>query len=330
MTRHAPLVFALGASEAFGRDVAGALATELAALEERAFEDGEHKTRPMVSVRDRDCYVLHALHGDDTQTVNDKLCRLLFFAATLRDHGAGRVTVVCPYLCYARKDRRTKSRDPVTTRYVARAIEAMGVDRVVALEPHSAAAFDNAFRIPAERVHARGPLVAALLRHVGDAPTAIVSPDTGGAKRAAALRADLAARTGQEPTSAFLEKYRSAGVVSGDTVAGDVDGRVAVIVDDLIASGTTLLRAVRACRERGATAVYAVATHGVFAAGAERLFGEAALDRLLITDSVTPRMERHWGDRVERVSVAPLLAEVIRTLGRGGSLTDTLERPGGA
>lgn len=329
MTRHDPLVFALGATEPFGRGVAAELATELAAAEERGFEDGEHKLRSRASVRERDCYVLHALDGDAQQTVNDKLCRLLFFGAALRDHGAARVTLVCPYLCYARKDRRTQPRDPVTTRYVAGAIEAMGVDRIVVLEPHSPAAFDNAFRIPAERVHANGPLVDALLEHVGAAPAAVVSPDTGGAKRAAALRDVLAARSGGEPATAFLDKRRSGGVVSGDTVAGDVAGRAAVIVDDLIASGTTMLRAVRACRERGATAVYAVATHGVFAEGAERLLGEPALDRLLITDSVTPRMEERWGERVERIGVAPLLANVIRALNAGGSLTAVLADSGG-
>lgn len=322
--QHDPLIFALGTTEPFGHRVAAILATKLAPAEERNFEDGEHKLRPLVSVRERDCYILHSLHGDDEETVNDKLFRLLFFAATLRDHGAACVTLVCPYLCYARKDRRTQSRDPVTTRYVAAAIEAMGVDRVVALEPHSPAAFDNAFRIPAERVHAHAPLVDAVLEQMDGAPTVVVSPDLGGAKRAAALRDILAARSGHEPASAFLEKRRSGGRVSGDTVAGDIEGRAAVIVDDLIASGTTMLRAVRACRARGATAVYVVTTHGVFAAGAEQLLTDDALDGLLITDSVAAQMERYWSDRVKRISVAPLLADVIRALTEGGSVTEIL------
>jgi ribose-phosphate pyrophosphokinase len=200
----------------------------------------------------------------------------------------------------------------------------MGVDRMVALEPHSPAAFDNAFRIPAERVHAHGPLVEALLEYLDSTPAVVVSPDVGGAKRAAALRDILAARSGYEPTSAFLEKHRSGGRISGDTVAGDINGRAAVIVDDLIASGTTMLRAVRACRARGATAVYVVATHGVFAEGAQQLLTDEALDGLLITDSVAARMERYWSERVIQVSAAPLLAEVIRALAEGGSVTEVL------
>ncbi len=234
------------------------------------------------------------------------------------------MTVVCPYIAYARKDRRTKARDPVTTRYVAQLIEAMGVDRIAVLEPHSPAAFDNSFRIPAEHIHARGPLMDSLLEHVGDQPLAVVSPDTGGAKRAAAFREALTARTGRETSTAFLDKRRSEGVVTGDTVAGDVDGRVAVIVDDLIASGTTMSRAARACRERGATAVYAAATHGVFAEGVEDMLADPAIDRILITDSIAPRMQEHWGERVERVSVQSLFAEVIRALYEGTSVTEVL------
>ena len=110
MSADDPCVFAIGATQALARDVCRSLETELAPAEERSFEDGEHKLRPLCNVHGRDCYVVHSLHGDDEQSVNDKLCRLLFFAATLHDHGAAGVSVVCPYLAYARKDRRTKTR----------------------------------------------------------------------------------------------------------------------------------------------------------------------------------------------------------------------------
>ncbi|MDZ7828530.1 MAG: ribose-phosphate diphosphokinase [Halofilum sp. (in: g-proteobacteria)] len=326
MTPAGPLVFGLGATRSFAEGVAAALGVDPAPVEERAFEDGEHKARPLIGVRDRDCHVLHSLHGDDEQTVNDKLCRLLFFAAALRDHGAARVTLVCPYLAYARKDRRTKARDPVTSRYVAQLIEAMGVDRVVVLEPHNAAAFDNALRVPAERIHARGPLADALLERLDDAPLTVVSPDTGGAKRAAAFRDLLEQRTGSRPALAFLEKQRSEGVVTGDSVSGELEGRTAVVVDDLVAGGTTLSRAAHACLTRGAVAVHAVVTHAVFASGAERLLGDEALTSLLITDSVGPRLEACWTDRVVRVSVQPLFARVIHALHDGGSINEVLDR----
>ena len=97
--------------------------------EERGFEDGEHKIRPLIEVRRRDVFVIHSLYGDAEQSPNDKLCRLLFFIGALKDAGAERVTAVVPYLCYARKDRRTQSRDPVTTKYVARLFEACGANQ---------------------------------------------------------------------------------------------------------------------------------------------------------------------------------------------------------
>ena len=147
--------------------------------------------------------VLHSLHGDAGESANDKLCRLLFFCGALKDAGAACVTAVTPYLCYARKDRRTKPNDPVTTRYVAAMFEAVGADRVITLEVHNVAAFENAFRCPTWHIES-GPLMAAhfapLLR---DERVASVSPDAGGAKRAEQFRQamehltrqDVAART---------------------------------------------------------------------------------------------------------------------------------------
>ena len=130
-----PCLFALQASRAWAEPVAARLGVPLAAHEERAFEDGEHKVRPLVNVRGRDVYVMESLHGDEAQTVDAKLCRLLFFIGALKDAAAGRVTAVVPYLGYARKDRKTKARDPVTTRYVAALFEAVGTDRIVTLDP---------------------------------------------------------------------------------------------------------------------------------------------------------------------------------------------------
>ena len=128
MPTELPLLFALHGSEDYASRVARHLGLELAAHEEREFEDGEHKSRALTPVEGRKAVVFHALHGDDRQSANDKLCRLLFFCAALKDAGARRVQVVAPYLCYARKDRRTKFQDPIITRYVAGLFEQCGVD----------------------------------------------------------------------------------------------------------------------------------------------------------------------------------------------------------
>ena len=113
-----PKLFALSESRELGARVAAHLGIDLGAHEERDFEDGEHKLRPLESVRGAEVFVLQSLHGEPQRSVHDKLCRLLFFVAALKDGAAARVTAVLPYLCYARKDRRTKPRDPLATRYI--------------------------------------------------------------------------------------------------------------------------------------------------------------------------------------------------------------------
>ncbi|MGE5666869.1 MAG: ribose-phosphate diphosphokinase [Betaproteobacteria bacterium] len=317
-------VFALGASVEFGAAVAREMGSALEGLEERAFEDGEHKTRPRVSVRDRDVYVLQSLHSDPAQSVNDKLVRLLLFLGALRDASAARVTAVVPYLAYARKDRKSKSRDPVSTRYVAQLFEAVGADCVVTLDVHNLAAFQNAFRCRSENLEANPLFVTHFASRVSDADVVVVSPDAGGIKRAEDFRLRLAGALGRPVPMAFAEKHRSSGVVSGEALVGDVSGRVAIIVDDLISGGTTVARAAQACRARGAQRVHVAASHGLFAAGAGRTLGDAPIDDIVVTDTVSASRltDGDLSRRVRWVSAAPLFAEAIARLHRGGSLVE--------
>ncbi|HTO05284.1 MAG TPA: ribose-phosphate diphosphokinase, partial [Opitutus sp.] len=254
-------IFSPIASHLMGEKICAQLGVSLSRHEEREFEDGEHKSRPLVSVRGKDVYVVHSLHGDFDQSVNDKLCRLLFFLGALRDASAARVTAIAPYLCYTRKDKKSKDRDPVTTRYVAALFEAVGVDRVVTMDVHNLAAFQNAFRIRTEHLEAKSLLAEYFAPLVRDENVTVVSPDAGGVKRAEDFRQALGRATGRMPLSAFLEKHRSEGVISGSALIGDVAGRIAILVDDLISSGKTLVRGAATCRAHGATHVFAAATH---------------------------------------------------------------------
>jgi ribose-phosphate pyrophosphokinase len=322
------LLFALGATQPFGERVAERLGIALADHEEREFEDGQHKARPLVSVRGRDVFVLHSLHGDDRQSVNDKLCRLLFFLGAIRDASAASVTAVVPFLCYSRKDRKTKARDPVTTRYVAALFEAMEVDRVVTLDVHNVSAFQNAFRCRTEHLEARGLFVEHVVGAIGDRAAAVVSPDLGGVKRAERLRVSLAERLGRPVSAAMVEKYRSEDVVSGERMAGDVSGRIAILVDDMISSGGTLVRAARACRASGAREVWAAATHPVFTPDADRALADEALDRVVTLDAIP--VDRIRSDVVReklvRIDAAGLFADAIRALHEGGSIVALNER----
>lgn len=319
-------LFALDASRAFGERVSGHLGIPLSAHEEREFEDGEHKSRPLVSVRGRDVYAIHSLHAEPGLSVNDKLVRLLFFLGALRDAGAASATALAPYLCYARKDQKSKPRDPVTTRYVAGLFEAVGADRVVTLDVHNLAAFQNAFRCRTEHLEARKLFVAHFAALLGGEAAAVVSPDIGGVKRAELFRQALSRRLGRDIASAFMEKQRSGGVVSGDTLVGNVRGRAVVILDDLISTGTTLARAVSACHAAGATRIHAAASHGLFVGGAEALFANPALDRVVVTDSVPPfRLDDAARAKLTVLDAAALFAEAIRRMHAGGSLVELLE-----
>lgn len=309
------LIFALDREQrAFAEALARDLDTQLAPHEERSFEDGERKVRPLVDPRGADAYVVHSLHGGPDDSADAKLVRLLMFVATLRDHGARRVSAVVPYLAYARKDRQTKPWDPVSQRYIAQLFESVGTAQVMVLEVHNPAAFQNAFRIPTvhlEASHAFDTIVDGLL----DAgPLVVASPDPGGAKRAQLWRESLEARLARPVGFAMIDKRRSAGLVSGtQRVAGGVEGASVLLLDDLIATGTTLQLAARALRRGGARRVVACAAHGLFVGAASEVLAAPDLDEVVVTDSVPPfRLHGAARQRLRVASCVPLFAAAIR------------------
>ena len=318
-------IFALEATAELGQAVATVLGQPLAAHEEREFEDGEHKSRPLDDVAGADVYVVQSTHGGPQQSANDKLCRLLFFIGALKDAGAARVTAVSPYLCYLRKDRRTKPNDPVTTRYVASLFEAVGTDCMVTLEVHNPAAFENAFRCRTVALSGTPLFVDYVKANLTNENLSVISPDAGGMKRAELLRETLEHALGRPLGKGLAEKHRSAGVVSGDLFAGDVIGSTALIVDDLISTGGTLLRTARSARTAGAKRVLAFVTHGLFMTGAAEVLVDPALDQMVISNAVPPfRLEPAQSKKLVILPAAPLLAEAIRRLHEERSLTDLI------
>jgi len=301
------------------RDIAGAIAAELgvalAPHEEQEFEDGEHKARPSESVRGADVFVVHSLYGQPGQSGNDKLCRLLFFIGAVRDAGAASVTAVVPHLCYGRKDRRSREGDPVTTRYVAQLFESLGTDGVITLDAHNQAGSENAFRCRFESISAWPLFAARLAALAGSDPVAVLSPDAGGWKRADAMRLALEHQLGRPVDLGLMEKRRVHGAVTGGhALLGEVAGRTVVLIDDLIATGTTLVRAAEAAHAGGARRVLAAATHGLFVEGAPERFANAGFERVLVCDSIPPF--RIAGSALEAqtevLSCAPLLAAAVR------------------
>ncbi|MGE5271218.1 MAG: ribose-phosphate diphosphokinase [Thiohalocapsa sp.] len=319
MEQAAALLFALERSRPYGERVAARLEWPLSPHEERSFEDGEHKIRPLVEVNRRDVFVIHSLHGGAGASPNDKLCRLLFLIGALKDAGAARVTAVVPYLCYARKDQRSQRRDPITTKYVARLFEACGADAIVTFDVHNRAAYENAFRIPTVNIEAMPLFVAHFAALLRGERLAVVSPDVGGAKRAERFRRALAAKLGAEPTAGFVDKQRAGGVVTGDLFVGDVRDRAVILYDDLISTGTTLRRAAAKCREAGARRVFAAATHGLFTGDAQSVLGVGEFDGVAVADTVTSPAETA-GLLPETVTIfdsSALVAEAIALMHSG-------------
>lgn len=320
------ILFCLDEDTALARSIADRLGIELAPHELRVFSDSEMKLRPLVSVRRRDVFVVTSLAASGDKSVNDALCRLLFFAGALRDAGAAQVAAVVPYLAYARKDRRTKARDPVTTRYMAQLFEAMGVSRIATLEVHNEAAFENAFRCATEHLESAKLFAAHLATKLAGERVTVVSPDAGGVRRADRFRRALAQRLHVPPGFGFMEKWRSQDIVGGDAVAGDIEGRTVVIFDDMISTGGTIARAAEACKERAAKAVLVAAAHGIFLAGAAETLARAPIERILVTNSLPQSggANTAFRERIEVVDAGPLLAHAIESIHAGGSISETL------
>lgn len=321
-------LFAITPSEKLVEKVALVLNRTLDPLEERNFEDGEHKIRPLVSVRNEEVFLFHSLYEDDQQSVNDKLCKLLFLISTLKDGGAKSVTIIAPYLCYTRKDRRTKARDPVTMRYVAALFEAVGADRIVTMDVHNLQAYQNAFRCNTEHLEGHH-LFAVYFKGIlkGSEKVSVMSPDIGGIKRAEKFREVLSKEISKEVGFAFMEKTRSKGILSGDKVFGDVSQSVVIIFDDIISTGATMARASSACIGMGAQAVYVAATHGAFLPQAYKTFEEKTIKQVVITNTIFTGwfQETVSKDKLQILDTTPLFAEVVRRLYTGGSLVALMD-----
>ncbi len=325
----ATLIFAPGESAALGSEIARFAGLSLAALEERHFESGEFKLRPLVTVRDRASCVIQSLAATESAGVADRFVRLLFLLSVLRDAGACERIAIVPYLAYARKDRRTQVRDPVHTRYAAQQLEAAGLTRLVALDVHNPAALDNAFRVPVDHLSALPLFAAHLAPTLQEVPVTVASPDVGGIKRVQLFREHLERCIGHAVDLAFMEKRRVAGTVSGEALVGPVGQRHVIVLDDLCASGATLMRAARVAARAGAASVTAVVTHAAYRAGVEALIGCPEISRIVLTDSTQQSWHASLAPpegRVELLSVAPLLGAALGRIARSASMAPLLEQ----
>jgi ribose-phosphate pyrophosphokinase len=319
---------ALNESEPFAAAVASAAGITMLPIEEQRFEGGEFSLRPLESVRGRQLFVLQSLAGTCDTPTAERLLRLLFLLNGLRDAGAINRVALLPYLAFARQERRTQPRDAVNTRYVAQLLEASGAAGVIALDVHDSAALDNSFRIPVDHLSALPMMVDHFATRFAQAKLCVASPDLGGIKRAQIFRELLAMRLGAEVTLAFIEKRRVHATLSVGALIGDTADRVVILIDDLCATGSTLSRAVVACRHAGASAVHVAVTHTPLPAGLEVLMQAEGLSGVTTTDSAgihrQPSPTSPELQKLTVLSVAPLFGQAVGRLLTGQPLAPLL------
>ena len=320
--------FALREIRDLASSVCRAAGMSLAPLEEQEFEGGEFKLRPLESVRDRTAFVLQCLAGTAAAPVAERMLKLLLLLHGLRDAGAGRRIALLPYLTFTRQDRRTQLRDPINTRYIAQLLESAGVDRIVTLDVHNTAALDNSFRIPVDHLSAAPMMVHHFSTRLPAGKPTVVSPDVGGIKRAQIFRELLVSRIEQEVDLAFFEKRRAASAPSAHTLVGEVKDRTVILVDDLCATGNTLMRAAEVCKRAGAAAVYVAVTHTPLSSGLAAVLADININGVVTTDSVG----FHCGpsalaaaEKLTVLSIAPLFGHAVERLSSGKPIAPLLE-----
>jgi ribose-phosphate pyrophosphokinase len=284
-------------------------------MEVKRFSDGEIDVKIGDSVRGQDVFVIQPT----CRPVNENLIELFIILDALRRASAARVNAVVPYYGYARKEKKTQARDPISAKLMANIIQATGASRVVTVDLH-AEAIQGFFDIPVDALTASKILARHVRERHHDGSLVVVSPDVGGTARARAL-----ARLLNAPIAIIDKRRPTDDDVEVLNVIGDVDGQSCVLVDDLISTGWTLIGAARALRAKGATGVDVVVTHGVLTGGALERLNQAPIDEIAITDTV-PLVEgerdRGAGCKLRVLSVAPLIAEAIVRVHEGRSVSE--------
>ena len=264
------------------------------------FKDMEVWVEIHENVRGEDCFIVQST----SFPANDNLMELLITCDALKRASARRITAVVPYFGYARQDRKPGPRTPISAKLVANLITEAGADRVLTLDLH-AGQIQGFFDIPTDNLFAAPVFARDIEKRYSGRDFIFVSPDIGGVYRARALAKRL------DADLAIIDKRRErAGVSEVVNIIGEVRGRNCLIVDDIVDSAGTLANAANALKEAGATSVVAYASHGVLSNGAMDRIRASALEMLVTTDSIQPRVANE-SDRVRRISIAPLLAEAM-------------------
>jgi len=300
------IIFAGNSNRALAQDICAYLGTSLANAEVGRFSDGESQVEVIENVRGGDVFVMQST----CPPTNDHLMELLLILDALKRASAGRITAVVPYYGYARQDRKVSPRVPISAKLVADLITTAGATRVLTMDLH-AGQIQGFFNIPVDNVYATPVLLGHIRETVAlDEPVTVVSPDAGGVERARAFAKHLNANL------AIIDKRRAAAnQVAEMHIIGEVTGRVAVIIDDIVDTAGTIVAAADALRAAGAQEVFACCTHPVLSGPAiERVTASKSLKKLIVTNTIPLRPDAQNAPNIAVLSVAHMIGEAIRRI----------------
>ena len=297
-------------------EIAESLGSELIPTDARTFANGEIYARFDESVRGSDAFVIQS----HTSPINEWLMEQLIMVDALKRASAKRITVVAPFYPYARQDKKGRGREPISARLVADLFKAAGADRIMSVDLH-AAQIQGFFDGPVDHLFAMPVLLEHMRRELDPATLTVVSPDMGRVRVADIWSDKLGVPL------AIIHKRRDPLVpnqVSVHEIVGDVNGRVCLLVDDLIDTGRTIVKAAEALKAAGATGVVVAATHAVFSDPAVELLQSDVIDSVVVTDTLPLPEHKRW-DKLTVLPIAPLLANAIREVFTDGSVTSMFD-----
>lgn len=311
MSTRAPKILACNSNRPLAEAISAYLNLPLTKADIRRFSDMEVFVEIQENVRGEDVFVVQST----SYPANDNLMELLVTLDALRRGSARRITAVIPYYGYARQDRKSGPRTPISAKLVANLITKAGADRVLTIDLH-AGQIQGFFDIPTDNLFAAPVFIDDIKARYGDEPLVVVSPDVGGVVRARAVASRIHADL------AIIDKRRErAGVSEVMNIIGDVDGRRCVLVDDIVDSGGTLCNAAEALIQAGAISADAYITHGVLSGGAVARVTSSPLTSLVATDSIQATEAVRVAHNIRKLTIAPLLGEAIQRISEERSVS---------
>ncbi|SHH21093.1 ribose-phosphate pyrophosphokinase [Anaerosphaera aminiphila DSM 21120] len=296
-------------------DICSHLGIEKGVCDVRTFSDGEIAIDIAETVRGKDVFLIQST----SSPVNNNLMESLILLDALKRASAGRINAVIPYYGYARQDRKTRAREPITAKLIADLLTVAGADRVVAMDLH-AGQIQGYFNIPVDHLTAVPYLARYFKEIVKDEEFVIVSPDLGGVTRTRTFANEL------NLPIAIIEKRRPKPNVSEVmNIIGDIEGKSCILIDDIVDTAGTICQAAKALVEHGAKKVYGCATHGVLSGPAFERIENSVMEKFIITDTIAIDREAA-GSKIEVVSVAPIFASAIRRINANTSVSEMFDK----